>query len=331
MVASVASVTAFSGLLFPGVGLAGPSQSAHSLPAGSVAGVSRLCGPSPSYQCTGAGYAGKSEGWPGALYGRGYASSNRYGLHNCTLYVAYRLWKNGLGNPGWSGNATLWDTRAPASTVNRSPAVGSVAQWNRGYGHVAYVEKVTSTYIEISDDNYGLNYTDRFRISRSSAAMPDNFIHLRDVKTPTPPPPSPPTPTPTPSPTPSPTPTPKTTPSPSVPDRLSNDGRLLASKNEYLRSADGRYRFVMQQDSNLVLYGPSGRALWASNTVGRGAKEARMQGDGNLVIYTSSGKPIWASNTAGHYHAYLVVQNDGNVVIYEGHKPLWATGTDGRT
>ncbi len=116
-----------------------------------------------------------------------------------------------------------------------------------------------------------------------------------------------------------------------VPDRLSNNGALLASKNQYLRSADGRFRFVMQQDGNLVLYGPTGHPLWASNTVGRGANRAVMQSDGNLVLYTSSGKPVWASNTELHYHAYLIVQNDGNVVIYEGHTPLWATGTDGRT
>lgn len=143
-----------------------------------------------------------------------------------------------------------------------------------------------------------------------------------------------PTPTPTPSPTPTPAPEPSSPSSPKAPtkpsNKLRNDERLVASKNQYLRSEDGRYRFVMQSDSNLVLYGPSGRALWASNTVGRGADHARMQGDGNLVIYNRHDKPIWASNTPRHYNAFLIVQNDGNVVIYEGKKPLWATGTDGR-
>jgi len=146
---------------------------------------------------------------------------------------------------------------------------------------------------------------------------------VRATKPVTPKAPPPPPPPPTTKPAPKPTTT--------VSNILKNDGRLIASKNQYLRSSDGRYRFVMQQDSNLVLYGPSGRALWASNTVGRGADHARMQGDGNLVVYTASGKPIWASNTARHYKAHLVVQNDGNVVIYEGKTPLWATGTDGRT
>ena len=84
---------------------------------------------------------------------------------------------------------------------------------------------------------------------------------------------------------------------------LRDDQRLLAAKNESMRSSDGRYRFVMQSDSNLVLYGPSGRPLWASNTVGRGAHHLRMQGDGNLVIYNAKDKPIWASNTPRHYNA----------------------------
>lgn len=144
---------------------------------------------------------------------------------------------------------------------------------------------------------------------------------------------TPPSPTPPPksSPAPAPEPSPKPTPSkPKTKSVLRDDQRLLASKNESLRSSDGRYRFVMQSDSNLVLYGPSGRPLWASNTVGRGADHLRMQGDGNLVIYNAKDKPIWASDTARHYNARLVVQNDGNVVIYNGSTPIWATGTDGR-
>jgi surface antigen len=177
------------------VASASPSGSKHPTPRLSVAGVTRPCGPAPNYRCTGGGYAGKSEGWPGAYYGAGYASRNSYGYHNCTLYAAFRLWKNGVGKPSWHGNATDWDTRAAAAgvRVNQTPGLGSIAQWNGGFGgfgHVAYVDVVTSSYIEVTDDNYSLNYTDRWRIARTSAAMPDNFIHVKDQKPPQPKPPS---------------------------------------------------------------------------------------------------------------------------------------------
>lgn len=112
--------------------------------------------------------------------------------------------------------------------------------------------------------------------------------------------------------------------------RLSNDESLLAAKSQYLQSPSGRYRFVMQADSNLVLYGPSG-ALWDNGTFGKGAKELRMQGDGNLVVYNTSNQAIWATHTAQHYNAFLVVQDDGNVVIYEGSSALWSTGTAGKS
>jgi surface antigen len=252
----------------------------------------------------------------------------------CTSWVAYRLnqrshvsFRNDFRGQHF-GSAYNWGpaARRAGIAVNGTPAVGAVAWYS--FGHVAYVEQ-TSPSVVISEMNF--NYHNGFRTLtiKPGNHWPTGFVHFRDLR------PSAATEAPTPTPTPSPLPPPVKAPPPAPgqgsTDRLSNDGHLLASGSEYLRSADGRYRFVMQQDSNLVLYGPSGRALWASNTVGRGAREARMQGDGNLVIYTAAGKPIWASNTARHYHAYLVVQNDGNVVIYEGHTPLWATGTDGRT
>ena len=98
--------------------------------------------------------------------------------------------------------------------------------------------------------------------------------------------------------------------------------------DQYIHSSGGQYRLLMQDDGNLVLYGPNG-ATWASNTVGSGGTSVNMQGDGNLVIYTSAAKPVWASNTAGTGSGnHLVMQDDGNLVIYtSGGKPVWATNT----
>lgn len=101
----------------------------------------------------------------------------------------------------------------------------------------------------------------------------------------------------------------------------------VLQNDQYLTSADRRYRLVMQGDGNLVLY-DAGSAVWASNTAGNTSARLVMQGDGNLVLYDQSGSPRWASNTAGNGGARLVVQNDRNVVIYGADgRPLWATDT----
>lgn len=94
-----------------------------------------------------------------------------------------------------------------------------------------------------------------------------------------------------------------------------------------LDSNNGVFRFVMQQDGNLVLYA-AGNPLWDTpQTLGKAVSRCAMQGDGNLVIY---GYPqaLWATNTDGNPGARLNLQDDGNVVIYgPGNNVLWATHT----
>jgi murein DD-endopeptidase MepM/ murein hydrolase activator NlpD len=104
------------------------------------------------------------------------------------------------------------------------------------------------------------------------------------------------------------------------------------NQNQYVRSADKRYAFVMQGDGNLVLYGPGYHALWNSRTNGSGANRAVMQSDGNLVVYRPDGNAVWASNTAlSPSSPYLAVQDDGNAVVYGSGNALWSSGTAGRT
>nr|AAQ75079.1 mannose-binding lectin ZAA precursor [Zantedeschia aethiopica]AAT84079.1 mannose-binding lectin precursor [Zantedeschia aethiopica] len=96
------------------------------------------------------------------------------------------------------------------------------------------------------------------------------------------------------------------------------------STNEFLEN--GPYRFIMQDDCNLVLYINRTRALWASGTNGRGSNcRATLQNNGNLVVITGS-DIVWSSNSSRGQNSYrLIVQSDGNVVIYGG--ALWATNT----
>ena len=97
-------------------------------------------------------------------------------------------------------------------------------------------------------------------------------------------------------------------------------------KDHPLISPNGRFRLVLQQDGNLVLY-EGNHPHWASGTHGQAVQRCVMQGDGNLVIYGFSNNPIWASGTHGNPGSFLVVQDDRNVVIYKPNHPVWATGT----
>ena len=110
-------------------------------------------------------------------------------------------------------------------------------------------------------------------------------------------------------------------------DRLLPGQGLLP--NSSIKSADGRFTLTLQNDGNLVLYGPAHQAMWASNTNGHSSVwSAIMQSDGNLVVYDAHAKALWASGTNGKLDSTLVVQNDGNLVIYDAaNHAIWASNT----
>ncbi len=135
---------------------------------------------SQGYKCARAGYRYQTvrrSGWPWARYGGAQASYNSAGPHNCTLYAAFRLKKNGLKFPGWYDNAGSWYRHVSRRKVNMRPAIGAIAEWST---HVAYVESVSASGITISDDSYGYNHTTRQMIAWKSAHWPNHFLHLAD-------------------------------------------------------------------------------------------------------------------------------------------------------
>lgn len=96
-----------------------------------------------------------------------------------------------------------------------------------------------------------------------------------------------------------------------------------------LETADRRFKLVLQNDGNLVLYSPN-RATWNSRTANKDSAYLKMQADGNMVIYDSSDHPLWDTNTYHHSGVHLVVQPDGNLVLYDGrNNPVWNTMTNG--
>ncbi len=138
---------------------------------------------SSGYACT-PGYTGSnsSSTWAWAYYGGSIATTTT-GVHNCTLYAAYRLAQAGLPNPGraW-GNAGEWGTRLGYSST---PAVGSIAWWAptaaNPYGHVGIVDALSGGSVFVRADNYSAaatgGYTSAGWIPTSSVS---GYIHLRD-------------------------------------------------------------------------------------------------------------------------------------------------------
>jgi surface antigen len=139
--------------------------------------------------CTTAGYTD-----------HGYAPTNMNNMYwseysgiNCTNYVAYaESTVNGAPTPSPNhlGYAYQWANNAQADgfTVNGTPVVGSVAQWNAyagyagQYGHVAYVKSVNSDQsITVSEDNVNGGQFDWRTITPGSSYWPNNFIHFKNI------------------------------------------------------------------------------------------------------------------------------------------------------
>ncbi len=113
LVASALATSAFIGL--PGsVGISPASGSAQDCL-------------SYAYACTPGYTATNTQGtWAWKYYGN-YPWNNintPTGIHNCTLYAAWRLEQSGMGDPGGWGNAATWINH---TSWNHTPAVGSIA------------------------------------------------------------------------------------------------------------------------------------------------------------------------------------------------------------
>lgn len=154
------------------------------------------------------------------------------------------------------------------------------------------------------------------RIRRSEL---DDYVAIRSVHAPEPT---------APSTTPEPTPQPEPTPAPT-----GECGGLVANQalgiNQGVSSCDGRFTLIQQGDGNLVLYRAGGKALWSTQTNGKPGDTTVMQEDGNLVIYGPGGA-IWSSGSHGNPGAWLSLDDHGALIIFDaGGKPIWWNGTGG--
>ena len=110
-----------------------------------------------------------------------------------------------------------------------------------------------------------------------------------------------------------------------------SNGDLNFTRGQQWVTSDG-YKFVFQQDGNLVMYNPQGKATWATGTYNTNATRFAVQHDGNVVLYDDK-KALWATNTSGYLGAYFKIQGDGNLVVYDSNnQSIFDTKTyDGKT
>jgi surface antigen len=127
--------------------------------------------------------------WATKYYGSGGSVYIGNPPHNCTLYAAWMLAKNGAPNPGQTwGDAKDWG-HTLASITNGTPAIGAIAWYDAGrsgvgsYGHVGYVAQVnfSNGTVFIESDNYmggSAGYTSSGWIPVSS---PSGYIRVKDL------------------------------------------------------------------------------------------------------------------------------------------------------
>jgi hypothetical protein len=107
--------------------------------------------------------------------------------------------------------------------------------------------------------------------------------------------------------------------------------KLTNNINTTLKSPNGDFKLVLQDDGNMVLFNSANAIIWATNVFpGAGAAPYRleMQRDGNLVIYNRSNGFVWATNrTSTNGPFRFALQNDSNLVVYDRNNGVvWNKG-----
>lgn len=88
---------------------------------------------------------------------------------------------NYYGGVHW-GNASNWGNaaRSLGISVDNAPAVGAIAWWSTGYGHVAWVEAVSGGSVTIEEYNNPAG-SGNYKRRTISASNPTEYIHIKDL------------------------------------------------------------------------------------------------------------------------------------------------------
>ena len=115
---------------------------------------------------------------------------------------------------------------------------------------------------------------------------------------------------------------------------LQASGNQTVKRNQAMRSANGMYSLLMQNDGNLCIYKDGPNFVWGTMTQGKDGAMLRMQADGNLCLYTNQGAHVWSTNTFSggpdKTGSRLVLEDNGTLVLYNAAgAPIW-NNTRGR-
>ena len=148
-----------------------------------VAGLLSLT-PSPAHAettlCSGKSFDETLRCDPGWAVNMMFMHWRMYRGHNCTNYVAWRLTRDGVPEPGYRlGNARYWADRAKRHgvPVNSTPQVGAVGTWS-GRNHVVYVEQVGPGWLLITEDSWSAKRYRRYMAYKGERGYPTKFIHF---------------------------------------------------------------------------------------------------------------------------------------------------------
>jgi hypothetical protein len=107
---------------------------------------------------------------------------------------------------------------------------------------------------------------------------------------------------------------------------------MVMERNESVVSPNGKCRFSVQNDSNLVLY-YLGSPIWASGTQYSDGYRLVTGSDGDVRFVRANGSLVFSTGTAGNPGARLRMQDDCDAAVFsaDGKNILWHTNTSRKT
>ena len=228
---------------------------------------------------------------------------------NCTSFAAWCLntrnnvrFHNHFGGRVW-GHANQWGhtARALGYTVDKNPAVGSIAWWeNDRYGHVAWVSAVNGANVTIEEYNFRtpLGYGERV----SNQNNPAGYIHIQDLKAAEPE-------------------KPKPIEGNYYSDPSLEDGEYIIEtsiRDNIIMTSDGKYIFVKQNLGWDI-------QVWKLTRLSDGTFKVLCKGYDNVMdVYDGRiGNEIdiisWTWNDGANQHWYIVKNSDGTYSFFAKH------------